>query len=67
VTRELTLRGAYTFNEEFGQAADAIAAGRIDVRGLVEMTAPLEEGGELFRRLGTAELDAIKVMLVPNE
>ena len=27
VTRELTLRGAYTFDEEFEQAADAIAAG----------------------------------------
>jgi L-iditol 2-dehydrogenase len=66
VTRELTLRGAYTFNEEFEQAADAIAAGRIDVGRLVEHTAPLDQGPELFRQLGAAELDAVKVILVPN-
>lgn len=66
VTRELTLRGAYTFNEEFEQAAAAIAGGRIDVGMLVERTAPLEEGAELFRQLGAAELDAVKVILVPN-
>jgi L-iditol 2-dehydrogenase len=66
VTRELTLRGAYTFTEEFEQAADAIAAGRIDVRRFVELTAPLEQGADLFRQLGAAELDAVKVVLVPN-
>ncbi len=66
VTRELTLRGAYTFNEEFEQAADALASGRIDIRRLVEHTAPLDHGPEIFRQLGTAELDAVKVILVPN-
>ena len=66
VTRELTLRGAYTFNEEFEQAADAIAGGWIDVGRLVERTAPLDQGAELFRQLGAAELDAVKVILVPN-
>jgi L-iditol 2-dehydrogenase len=66
VTRELTLRGAYTFNEEFEQAADAIASGRIEVGGLVEHTAPLDQGPELFRQLGATELDAVKVILVPN-
>jgi L-iditol 2-dehydrogenase len=67
VTRELTLRGAYGFNEEFEQAADAIAAGWIDVRVLVERTAPLDQGADLFRQLGSGELDAVKVILVPNE
>lgn len=67
VTRELTLRGAYAFNEEFDQAADAIAAGWIDVRRLVERTAPLDLGPDLFRQLGAAELDDVKVILVPNE
>jgi L-iditol 2-dehydrogenase len=66
VTRELTLRGAYTFNEEFEQASNAIAAGLIDVRRLVELTAPLERAPELFRQLGAAELDAVKVILVPD-
>jgi L-iditol 2-dehydrogenase len=67
VTRELTLRGAYAFNEEFELAADAIAAGWVDVRRLVERTAPLDQGPELFRQLGSAELDAVKVALTPNE
>lgn len=67
VTRELTLRGVYAFNEEFDQAAAAIAAGWIDVRKLVERTAPLDLGPDLFRQLGAAELDAVKVILVPNE
>lgn len=67
VTRELTLRGAYAFNDEFEQAADAIAAGWIDVRRLVERTAPLDQGPDLFRQLGSAELDAVKVVLTPNE
>jgi L-iditol 2-dehydrogenase len=66
VTRELTLRGAYTFNEEFEQAANAIAAGLIDVRQLVELTAPLDQAVEMFRQLGAAELDAVKVILAPN-
>jgi L-iditol 2-dehydrogenase len=66
VTRELTLRGAYTFTEEFEQAAEAIATGRVDVTSLVERTAPLDDAVELFRQLGAAELDAVKVILLPG-
>lgn len=66
VTGELTVRGAYGFVEEFEQAADALAAGWIDVRPLVERVAPLEEGPELFRRLGDGSLAAVKVVLTPN-
>lgn len=66
VSGELTVRGAYGFAEEFEQAADAIAAGWIDVRGLVECVAPLEEGPGLFRRLGEGSLKAVKVVLAPN-
>jgi L-iditol 2-dehydrogenase len=66
VTRELTLRGSYGFREEFEQAADAIAAGTVDVRRIIERLAPLEEGPELFRELGAGELDAVKVVLMPN-
>jgi threonine dehydrogenase-like Zn-dependent dehydrogenase len=66
VTGELTVRGAYGFVEEFEQAADAIAAGWIDVRRLVECVAPLEQGPDLFRRLGDGTLTAVKVVLAPN-
>ena len=66
VTRELTLRGSYAFREEFEHAADAIAEGTIDVRPLIERKAPLDEGSDVFRELGAGELDAIKVVLMPN-
>lgn len=66
VTRELTVRGSYGFSEEFEQAADALAAGTVDVRPIIERLAPLEEGPELFRELGAGELDAVKVVLMPN-
>jgi L-iditol 2-dehydrogenase len=66
VTRELTLRGSYGFCDEFEQAADALAARSIDVRPLIELVAPLEDGPDLFRQLGEGHMDAVKVMLAPH-
>ena len=66
VTGELTVRGAYGFADEFEQAAEAIAAGSIDIRGLIERVAPLEDGPDLFRRLGEGSMSAVKVVLAPN-
>jgi L-iditol 2-dehydrogenase len=66
VTRELTLRGSYGFCDEFEQAVDALAAGSIDVRPLIELVAPLEHGADLFRQLGEGQLDAVKVVLAPH-
>ena len=66
VTRELTIRGAYGFVDEFEDAADALAAGWIDARRLIEVVAPLEDGPELFRQLAAGRLSAVKVVLTPN-
>ena len=66
VTRELTVRGAYGFVDEFEQAADALAAGWIDARRLIECVAPLEDGPDLFRQLAEGSLSAVKVVLTPN-
>ena len=66
VTRELTVRGAYGFVDEFEQAADALAAGWIDARRLIECVAPLEDGPDLFRQLAAGSLSAVKVVLTPN-
>ena len=65
VTRELTLRGAYGFVNEFDRAAMALAQGRIDVRPLIERVAPLEDAIDLFAELGAGRLDAVKVLLAP--
>jgi len=65
VTRELTLRGAYGFVDEFDRAAEAIAQGRVAVGPLIERIAPLEDAIDLFADLAHARLDAVKVVLTP--
>lgn len=65
VTRELTIRGTYGFNEEFGRAIAAIDSGRVDVRPLIEKVAPLADGPALFQALAQGTLDAVKVILKP--
>jgi L-iditol 2-dehydrogenase len=66
VGRELTLRGAYGSDREFGRAIEAIASRRIDVAPLVEHRAPLEDGPRLMHELATGRLDALKVVLEPS-
>ncbi len=65
VTRELTLRGSYTFSGEFEEAIDLLATSHVDISPLIELTAPLEDGPDLFRRLGDGTLEAVKVVLLP--
>ena len=66
VTRELTLRGAYGFVDEFERAIDALASGWLEPDRLIEKTAPLEEGEAIFRQLAAGELAAVKVVLTPG-
>ncbi|MGE5140698.1 MAG: zinc-dependent alcohol dehydrogenase [Rudaea sp.] len=65
VTRELTVRGAYGFNEEFERSLQAIRAGRVDPTVLVEKRASLEEGTQIIDDLARGKTDLIKVMLTP--
>lgn len=66
VSRELTIRGAYTFVGEFDEAIAALADGSIDARQLIEHVAPLEDGEDLFRQLAAGSLPAVKVVLTPT-
>jgi L-iditol 2-dehydrogenase len=66
VTRELTLRGAYCFDQEFGRAIQWISrSDGFDVSQLVELVAPLEDGPQLVHDLAKGTLEAIKVILKP--
>lgn len=65
VTRELTVRGAYAFTQEFARALDLLASGRLNVAPLIERVAPLEEGPQLVHDLACGDLDAVKVVLEP--
>ena len=66
VTREITVRGAYAFNEEFGRSIEVIESGRIDVMALVERVAPLEEGPQIVDDLAHGKTDLIKAILKPG-
>ncbi|MEX1020376.1 MAG: galactitol-1-phosphate 5-dehydrogenase [Litorilinea sp.] len=65
VTRELTVRGTYGFNSEFGRAIQAIATGRLDISPLIEQVSPLAEGPAIIHALAAGEMDKIKVILEP--
>ena len=65
VTREITIRGSYGFNQEFAVAIDALCLGRINVTPLIERIVPLEEGSQLVHALATGSLDVAKVILTP--
>ena len=67
VTRELTVRGAYGYIDEFVGAVEALAEGQIDAGSLIERVAPLEEGEDLFKELAAGSLAAVKVVLTPTE
>ena len=65
VTREITIRGTYGFNQEFAQAIDALHSGRIDATPLIERVAPLEDGPQIVHDLAKGTLDLAKVVLTP--
>ena len=66
VTREMSVRGSYGFDEtDFAAAIEALSSGRLNVDPLVEEIAPLEDGPEIFRSLAAGENDLVKIILKP--
>lgn len=65
VTREITVRGAYAFVEEFLRAVELLRSERVDVTPLIELVAPLADGPVLVHDLARGTLDAVKVVLEP--
>jgi L-iditol 2-dehydrogenase len=65
VTRELTIQGAYGFNQEFTRSIEAIRSGVIDIGPLIEQISPLADGPQIFNDLAGGKLDAVKVILKP--
>jgi len=65
VTRELTLVGTCASAGEYPACLDLIASGRIDVKGFISASAPLEEGAHWFERLYAREKGLMKVLLKP--
>lgn len=66
VTREVTLRGAYGFTDEFAHSIEIIRTNRLPVTKLIENTAPLTDGSQIIHDLAKGTLDHVKVILYPQ-
>lgn len=65
VSRELRLQGSAASSGEYPKAMEWMKAGTIQVKPLISVVAPLEEGAEWFRRLYRREAGLMKVILAP--
>src|SRR5262249_31857028 len=65
VGREITLLGTAASNGEYPRAIELLRTGAIDVRPLISVVAPLEEGPRMFERLYAREPGLMKVVLQP--
>ncbi len=66
VTREVTVAGAYGFNQEFAQSIEMIRLHRINPMLLVERRAALKDGTQIIDDLARGKLDLVKVILTPD-
>ncbi|MFN3652128.1 MAG: galactitol-1-phosphate 5-dehydrogenase [Armatimonadota bacterium] len=65
VTRELTLYGSCSSSGEYPACIEMMSRGKIQVRPLISVQAPLEQGPEWFDRLYGHEPGLMKVILEP--
>jgi L-iditol 2-dehydrogenase len=65
VTREISVLGSCGSNGEIPECIDLLARGVIDVDPIISLTAPLEEGPQLFSRLYGGDKRLMKVVLQP--
>ena len=65
VTRELSLLGTCASAGEYPECIELMASGAVDVRPLISVTAPLDDGPQWFDRLHRGEGGLMKVILRP--
>ena len=65
VSRQLTLLGSCASSGEYPECIDLMASGAVDVKPLISLTAPLEDGPGLFERLHRGGEGLMKVVLQP--
>lgn len=66
VSREIRLQGSAASSGEYPQCIEMLARGAVDVRPLISIIAPLEEGPGWFERLHAREANLMKVILTPG-
>ncbi len=67
VSRQIRLQGSAASAGEYPQCIDMLARGAVQVKPLISMVAPLEEGPQWFERLHSREANLMKVILTPGE
>ena len=67
VSRQLRLQGSAGSAGEYPQCIDMLARGTVDLKPLISMVAPLEEGPKWFDRLHAREANLMKVILTPGK
>ncbi len=65
VSRQIRLQGSAASSGEYPQCIDLLARGRIQLKPLISVVAPLEEGPQWFERLHAREGNLMKVVLTP--
>ena len=62
--KELTVRGSFTYTDEFDRAIDLLHSGAIEVADLTTAVVPLQDTLDAFRSLRAAQ--TMKVLVAPN-
>lgn len=66
VSRQIRLQGSASSSGEYPECIEMLARGAVDVKPLISMVAPLEEGPQWFDRLHAREANLMKVILSPK-
>ncbi len=66
VSRQLRLQGSAASSGEYPECIDMIASGKVNLKPLISMVAPLDEGANWFNRLHAREANLMKVILRPG-
>ena len=65
VTREISVLGSCGSSGEIPECLDLLARGTVDVGPIISLTAPLDDGPELFARLYNGDRSLMKVIIQP--
>ncbi len=66
VSREIRLQGSAASSGEYPRCIEMLARGSVQVKPLISVVAPLEEGSQWFERLHERQPNLMKVILTPG-
>ena len=67
VSRQLRLQGSAASAGEYPRCIEMLASGQVNVKPIISVVAPLEEGADWFGRLHAREHGLLKVILTPEK